>query len=65
MDSDEVIENRVSHAAKELSYSKFSDYTIVNDQFENAAKSLKTIVLYTKLQCNSNITDLNTFFESC
>ena len=65
MDSDEVIENRVSHAAKELSYSKFSDYIIVNDEFENAVKSLKTIILYTKLRCNSNITALNAFFESC
>ncbi len=65
MDSDEVIENRVSHAAKELPYSKFSDYIIVNDQFEYAAKSLKTIILHTKLHCNSNITALNTFFESC
>ncbi len=65
MDSDEVIENRVSHAAKELPYSKFSDYIIVNDEFENAAKSLKTIILYTKLRCNSNINALNAFFESC
>ena len=42
-----------------------NDYVIVNDEFENAAKSLKTIILYTKLRCNNNITALNTFFESC
>ena len=65
MDSDEVIENRVSHAAKELSYSKFSDYIIVNDYFSDAAKSLKNTILHTKLQDNSNITALNSFFESC
>ena len=65
MDSDEVIQNRVSQAAKELPYSKFSDYIIINDKFEDAAKSLKTIILQTKLQCNSDITALNTFFESC
>ena len=65
MDSDEVIENRVSQAAKELPYSKFSDYIIINDRYEDAAKSLKTIILQTKLQCNSDIAALNTFFESC
>ena len=65
MDSDEVIDNRVSHAAKELSYSKFSDYIIVNDHFSDAAKSLKKTILHTKLQDNSNITALNSFFESC
>ncbi len=52
MDSDEVIENRVSHAAKELSYSKFSDYIIVNDKFADAAKSLKKTILHTKLNNN-------------
>jgi len=64
MDSDKVIENRVSHAAKELSYSKFSDYIIVNDKFADAANSLKNTILHTKLQDNSKITALNTFFES-
>ncbi len=65
MDSDEVIENRVSHAAKELPYSKFSDYIIVNDKFADAAKSLKKTILHTKLKGNSKITTLNAFFESC
>ena len=65
MDSNQIIENRVSHAAKELPYSKFSDYIIVNDHFEDAVKSLKTTILQIKLQGNSNITALNTFFESC
>ena len=65
MDSNQIIEHRVSHAAKELPYSKFSDYIIVNDHFEDAVKSLKTTILQIKLQGNSNITALNTFFESC
>ncbi len=65
MDSDEVIKNRVSHAAKELPYSKFSDYTIVNDNFSDARKSLKAIILHEKFQSNDAISALNTPFESC
>ena len=64
MDSDKVIANRVSQASRELSYSKFSDYIIVNDQFNVAASSLKAIVLYTKLQSNRSISSLNISFDS-
>ena len=65
MDSNDVIENRLAHAAKELSYSKFSDYTVVNDQFTEAVKSLKAIILHTKIQCNRSTSILNTLFDSC
>ena len=65
MDSDEVISNRVSHAAKELPYSRFADYTVVNDEFNHASKSLKAIILHIKLQCNKTISSLNITPESC
>tara|TARA_Y100000768_G_scaffold337240_1_gene279293 strand:+ start:5876 stop:6475 length:600 start_codon:yes stop_codon:yes gene_type:complete len=64
MDSDKVIANRVSQASRELSYSKFSDYIIVNDQFNVAASSLKAIILHTKLQSNRSISSLNISFDS-
>jgi len=65
MDSDEVIDKRVSHAARELPFSKFSDYTVINDNFNSAVKSLKAIILQTKIQCKIDINTLNKSFESC
>ena len=59
LDSDDVIAKRVSHAAKELRYSIFSDYTVVNDQYDEAVKSLKSIILHIKLNCYDNICSLN------
>ena len=49
LDSDEVIEKRVSRAKDELKYVKFADYTVMNDNFADATKSLKSIILNTKI----------------
>ena len=49
LDSDEVIEKRVSQAKDELKYIKFADYTVINDNFAEATKSLKAIILNSKI----------------
>ncbi len=49
LDSDEVIEKRVSQAKDELKYVKFADYTVMNDNFADASKSLKAIILNSKI----------------
>ena len=49
LDSDEVIEKRVSKAKDELKYVKFADYTVMNDNFADATKSLKAIILNSKI----------------
>ena len=53
LDSDEVIEKRSSQAKDELKYVKFADYTVMNDNFADATKSLKAIILNSKITpCN-------------
>ena len=49
LDSDEAIQKRVSQAKDELKYAKFADYTVMNDDFAEATKSLKAIILKTKI----------------
>ena len=49
LDSDEVIEKRVFRARDELKYVKFADYTVMNDNFADATKSLKSIILNSKI----------------
>ena len=49
LDSDEVIEKRISQAKDELKYVKFADYTVMNDNFAEATKSLKAIILNSKI----------------
>ena len=49
LDSDEVIEKRVSQAKEELKYVKFADYTVMNDNFTEATKSLKAIIINSKI----------------
>ena len=49
LDSEEVIEKRVSRAKNELKYVKFADYTVMNDNFADATKSLKAIILNSKI----------------
>ena len=49
LDSGEVIEKRVSQAKDELKYVKFADYTVMNDNFADATKSLKAIILNSKI----------------
>ena len=49
LDSDEVIQKRVSQAKEELKYVKFADYTVMNDNFAEATKSLKAIIINSKI----------------
>ena len=55
LDTREVIEKRVSQAQDELKYIKFADYTVINDDFSEASKSLKSLILHTKISTNNNI----------
>ena len=55
LDSREVIENRMSQAKDELKYAKFADYTVINDDFSKASKSLKATILQTKISSNNHI----------
>tara|TARA_Y100001936_G_scaffold20445_1_gene17584 strand:+ start:5509 stop:6090 length:582 start_codon:yes stop_codon:yes gene_type:complete len=55
LDSREVIEKRISEAQDELKYVKFADYTVTNDDFFKASKSLKSLVLHTRISANNNI----------
>ena len=55
LDSREVIEKRISEAQDELKYVKFADYTVTNDDFSKASKSLKSLILHTKISENNNI----------
>ena len=55
LDSRDVIEKRISEAQDELKYVKFADYTVTNDDFSKASKSLKSLVLHTRISANNNI----------
>ena len=59
LDSDEVIEKRVSRAKDELKYVKFADYTVMNDNFAEATKSLKSIILNSKITPYSFTSQIN------
>ena len=59
LDSDEVIEKRVSRARDELKYVKFADYTVMNDNFADATKSLKSIILNSKITPYSFTSQIN------
>ena len=59
LDSDEVIEKRVSQAKDELKYVKFADYTVMNDNFAHATKSLKAIVLNSKIDLTIFASQIN------
>ena len=55
LDSNEVIDKRVSVAEEELTYAKFADYVIVNDDFSLASESLKSLVLMLHIQNHHTI----------
>ena len=55
LDTKAVIEKRVSQAQDELKYIKFADYTVINDDFSEASKSLKSLILHTKISTYNNI----------
>ena len=65
LDTKEVINKRISNAENELKFSRFSDFTIVNDDYDIALNSLKSLILYQKIIQNTTISRLNNRFESC
>ncbi len=65
LDTKEVINKRISNAENELKFSRFSDFTIVNDDYDIALSSLKSLILHQKIIKNTTISRLNSCFESC
>ncbi len=65
LDTKEVINKRISNAENELKFSRFSDFTIVNDDYDIALSSLKSLILHQKIIQNTTINRLNCCFESC
>ena len=49
-----MIDKRVSVAEEELTFTKFADYVIVNDDFSLASESLKSLVLMLHIQNHHN-----------
>ena len=62
LDKDEVIRQRISEAAQELNFSKFSDFTIINDEFNKALSSLKALILLIKTKKHKPVEKLNMLF---
>lgn len=62
LDEKEVIRRRISEASHELKFSRFADFTIVNDEFNTALSSLKALILLNQLQNNKEIQKLNMQF---
>ena len=62
LDKDEVIRQRISEAAYELNFSKFSDFTIINDEFNKALSSLKALILLIKTKKHKQVEKLNILF---
>ena len=62
LDEEEVVRRRISEASHELKFSKFSDFTIINDEFNRALSSLKALVLLHKIQKHKEIQKLNMQF---
>jgi guanylate kinase len=61
-DEKEVIRRRISEASHELKFSRFSDFTIINDQFKKALSSLKSLILLNKIIKHHEIHKLNMQF---
>tara|TARA_B100001564_G_scaffold358558_1_gene377553 strand:+ start:1017 stop:1610 length:594 start_codon:yes stop_codon:yes gene_type:complete len=62
LDKEDVIKRRISQASHELSYSKFSDFTIVNEEFNKALTSLKSLILISKIRNCKEVEKLNMLF---
>ena len=62
LDEKDVIRRRISEASHELKFSRFADFTIVNDEFNAALSSLKALILLNQLQNNEEIQKLNMQF---
>ena len=61
-DEKEVIRRRISEASHELKFSRFSDFTIINDEFNKALSSLKSLILLNKIEKHKEIVKLNMQF---
>ena len=61
-DEKEVIRRRISEASHELKFSRFSDFTIINDEFKKALSSLKSLILLNKVKKHHEINKLNIQF---
>ena len=62
LDEKEVICRRISEASHELKFSRFSDFTIINDEFKKALSSLKSLILLNKIIKHHEIHKLNMQF---
>ena len=62
LDEENVIRRRVSEASHELNFSKFSDFTIINDEFKKALSSLKALILFIKTKKHKQVQKLNILF---
>ena len=62
LDEKEVIRRRISQASHELKFSKFSDFTIINGEFNKALSSLKSLILLNKIEKHKEIVKLNMQF---
>ena len=62
LDKEEVIRRRISESAHELKFSKFSDYTIINGEFNKALSSLKALILLIKIKKHKEVQKLNILF---
>ena len=61
-DEKEVIRRRISEASHELKFSRFSDFTIINDKFNKALSSLKELILLNQIKKQQEIQKLNMQF---
>ena len=62
LDEKEVIRRRISQASHELKFSRFSDFTIINDKFNKALSSLKELILLNQIKKQQEIQKLNMQF---
>ena len=49
-DEEKTIMLRVASSEQELQYAKYADYTLINDNFEQALDSLLAIILFNKVE---------------
>ena len=57
-------ENIIKHSNK-IFIINTTDYELVNDDYDIALSSLKSLILYQKIFQNTTISRLNSYFESC
>ncbi len=55
-DEEDVINKRMASSYKEMNYSQFADYVLVNDDFDEALSVLKSIIMFNRIS-HQNIAD--------